>query len=183
MHKVLLNVGILIAAFAIVTTKVTVGTAYAHEKTIKCHGIQNEASLTSSDKLILSVASSRVKKYCHFFVSMPPPFTTKKSVELWYKSRAALDRPKRLVQPIIDIALAPVPKGDPASKALVSRIEDNADLIAECVTALLNGGDFHTSSKDKSLRCMVPSSAAGLLLTVALADAFKSSVWLPSPLL
>jgi len=157
------------------------GTALARDETTVCQAVQNEASLTRPDKLVFSMASNSVKKFCHFFVSMPPPFASKNSVELWYRSKASTDQAKELVSAIIDIALAPIPNDDPASKEVALRIGDNAGLITACITSLFKQGPFDAKSKDGSLECTVPSSAERLVLTVALGDVFKSSITLPRP--
>ncbi len=177
MRTKLLIWGGCIAFVALWSVQVTGGTALANDETTECKAVQNEASLTRPDKLVFSMASNSVKKFCHFFVSMPPPFTSRKSVDFWYKSKATFD--KELVPAIIDIALAPIPKEDPATKEVALRIEDNADLISGCIISLFKQGPFDEKSKDGSLECIVPSSAEQLFLTVALGDVFKSSVTVP----
>jgi hypothetical protein len=172
------------AVFFVLATHTVHSEAGAAEKTADCKAVQNIASITLSDKLVFSMASDSASRFCHFYVSLPPPASTRKSVDYWYGyPKASQFDAKGLVKIVADIATAAIPEKETTTrKEVESRIDVNTDLVVGCITLLYKQGPFDQKSKDGSLRCVVRSPFASLSLTVAVGDAFLSTVSLPRPL-
>jgi hypothetical protein len=76
-----------------------------------CSSVQKIASISLSSKLILSMAGDTTKQYCHFFVSMPPPYSIRASAETWYND--AMKRNSHMIISVVsDLAIAPIPESD-----------------------------------------------------------------------
>lgn len=153
----------------------------AAEKTYECHAVQNEASLVGPDRLIVSTASDTGKKFCRFFVSLPPPSSSRSSASVWFNALASNAQPKTLLDSVVDLTIAPIPKDDLRYKEVALRILKNSGFVENCIAFLFKKGAFSGKSEDRSVSCSVPPSAAELLLTVSVGDTFTSALTLPRP--
>jgi hypothetical protein len=168
--------GVVVVSVAIVTPEISRGAA-AQTRT-ECTAVERIASVTRSSKLLLSVASDGTKKYCHFFVSMPPPFSIRGSVDAWFREAARRD-PKRLVEIVSDLAVAAIPDDDEQTvKEVKLRIENNSDLLWTCVSKLIDKSPF--DGKGGGLSCIASPSVDEAVVTVSFGS-FTSSVVLPRP--
>jgi hypothetical protein len=152
----------------------------ASQATSECKSVQNEASVISSESLLVSVAGDDAKKFCRFFVSMPPPAAARKSVDAFYQNAKRGDS-KAAVDQIIDLAQAPIPEGNQYYKLVSEVIKKNDLFVADCAAALFKKGTLKQQSKDGFIWCEVPPSSASMSLSVVFKDAFYSSVRIPSP--
>jgi hypothetical protein len=172
---------IFVVVCAVVAALILPRFTFAADKTYECHAVQNEATLLGSDRLIVSTASDKDKKFCRFFVSLPPPSASRNSASVWFNAFAANADAKMILDSIVDLAVAPIPKDDARSKQVTLRIQKNSALIQDCVTFLLKNGAFNKQSEDRTVTCSVPPKATELLLTVSLDEKFISSLALPRP--
>lgn len=163
---------------SIVVMAPEIGTAITAQTKTECNAVQKIASITRSSKLLLSIASDGTKQYCHFFVSMPPPFSIRGSVDAWFREAATRD-PKRLVEIVSDLAVAAIPDdNDQMVKEVKLRIEKDSDLLWTCVSKLIDKSPF--DGKGDGLRCVASPSVDEAVVTVSFGS-FTSSVVLPRP--
>jgi hypothetical protein len=157
--------------------------ASATDQTTECNAVENEASITGSDKLLISTASNTTKKYCRFFVAMPPSLggTAEDAADVWFKVRTSTSD-KIIVQSIAYVAVAAIPKDDPNEKEVISSIYGNSSFISDCAIAFIKGGIFKRESKDNSVQCAVPNALSRLRVSISIRDVFQSTVYLPRPL-
>jgi hypothetical protein len=164
----------------------TFDTATAGEVTKECRAVQNVATITLSSKLLYSIASDTGKQSCQFFVSLPPPYSIRDSVDAWYKTRAS--NFGLLTKIVADLAVAPIESRVPKSpddadliKAVQLRINNNSDLITTCVTKLFDKLSFEGKSKDEQVSCDTSAALEQAVVTVLVGDNFVSTVALPRP--
>jgi hypothetical protein len=155
---------------------------YAADVKTECKAVQRMASVTRSSKLVLSLASDDAEKYCHFFVSLPPPNSTRLSVDKWFSVVANKLDLKEVSQIVSDIAVAAIPlDGAKLAQEVTFQIQGNTDLLGACLSALVKKEKFDRKSERGSVRCVVPESTDYLSLTVSVGTAFTSTITLPRP--
>ena len=167
---------------AIATVRAQSGGAPDYSK--ECKAVINIASITLPSKLILSIASDPNKKSCHFFVSAPPPLSKRRSVDAWYNQvgKAATLNSKLIEEIVTDLAIAPIPADDSQIiQEIKLRINKNSDVLAYCVSRLVERKPVDIAQPDGSFRCTVPGDAEQATIIVAVGQEFSSSVFLPRP--
>jgi hypothetical protein len=147
-----------------------------------CNSVQKIASISFSSKLILSMAGDTTKQYCHFFVSMPPPYSIRASVDAWYNDAIKKRSNDLIVSLVSDLAVAPIPESDSKMAQEVRlRIADSSDVVTKCVFSLFDKNAYAGKGKDGQLTCAVSPAAELAVLTVSIGQDFKSAVFLPRP--
>ena len=155
--------------------------AFAGDETSQCRAVKKLASIKYSSKLLVNLAQDEAEMYCHYVVSMPPPFSVNNAAEAWYnKNLNQITNEKIVIELLFDIISSSSPKGaEKYMNDIKNHLEKNSPTIKQCIDGLIKKSPMERKSPDGRVRCEVSRSAEQMIVAVSPSGNFSTITYLP----